>query len=153
METTNVVKVLKKTETHKKCPVCKEVKLFSHYHGDKLRRHGVYPRCKQCRTAKNKEKYWEDPKRSKNKNLLRRYGITLQQYEEMHSRQQGRCALCNRHETEVGKRRLAVDHCHRTNKIRALLCGECNMGLGKFHDSQETLKKAINYLKENLYES
>lgn len=51
--------------------------------------------------------------------------------------------------TEELKRRLFVDHCHKTNKIRGLLCINCNNGLGAFKDNVFSLNRAIQYLKEN----
>lgn len=57
-------------------------------------------------------------------------------------------AIKSRKEKEF-VRRLAVDHCHSTGKIRGLLCHNCNTGLGKLGDSIESLTKALNYLKES----
>ena len=61
--------------------------------------------------------------------------------------QDGCCKLCNKHQS-LFKRRLAVDHCHSTGRIRGLLCGNCNKGLGNFQDSKILLHKAIEYLKD-----
>lgn len=70
------------------------------------------------------------------------YGITLAQYNEMLIAQDGRCAICG-----AVTARLLVDHCHTTGKVRGLLCGPCNTGLGLFRDSVGALTKAVQYLK------
>lgn len=64
----------------------------------------------------------------------------------MYAKQGGRCAICENN-LEIDK--LNVDHCHTTNKIRGLLCDQCNYGLGNFKDNVSTLTKAIKYLNEN----
>ena len=83
-------------------------------------------------------------------NLRVNYGITLNQYEGLHSAQGGRCALCGS-ESSANKRHeaLCVDHCHDSGSIRGLLCKPCNTGLGCFRDSPELMTKAIQYLLNN----
>lgn len=84
--------------------------------------------------------------------LMRYYKLTFAQYEAMLEAQDGGCAICGGVDT-MG-RRMSVDHdrscCPGTtscgNCVRALLCGHCNHGLGKFQDSPEVLNKAIDYL-------
>ena len=98
-----------------------------------------------------REKSASDPDFEFGRSLKRYYGITKDQYFEMHERQNGVCVICDKPEVSVDKktqkiRRLAVDHCHTTGKIRGLLCGSCNKALGSFKDSIELLNKAINYL-------
>lgn len=62
--------------------------------------------------------------------LKRCYGVTVLWYEEMLAKQDGRCAICKKaHRTG---RRLAVDHCHKTGKVRWLLCVGCNAHVGRF---------------------
>lgn len=77
--------------------------------------------------------------------LRRSYGLTRVEYEQMLEQQDGKCAICGA-ECSTG-RRLAVDHDHITGQIRGLLCSNCNLGIGKFHDSVELLKEAIRYLE------
>ena len=72
--------------------------------------------------------------------LLRQYGLTIQQYNRIWWRQKGKCAVCGK------KKRLVVDHNHKTNKVRGLLCNKCNSGLGLFDDSTKKLSQAIKYL-------
>lgn len=72
-----------------------------------------------------------------------RFGITRDDWEKMYASQQGACAICKR----KGDRKLCVDHCHTTGKIRGLLCNACNSGIGFLRDSIPSLKAAIAYLK------
>lgn len=97
----------------------------------------------------------ENPMRFKHNMLKAKYGITIEQYQEMLNRQNGNCAICEQQETVIdgrsGKvRTLAVDHCHSTKKIRGLLCGSCNKAIGCLKDSLELLQKAYKYLEKNI---
>lgn len=76
----------------------------------------------------------------------RMYGIALDDYNRMFTEQGGLCAIC-RGECKTG-RRLAVDHCHTTGKVRGLLCGRCNQGIGAFLDKTALLDAAIKYLSK-----
>jgi hypothetical protein len=79
--------------------------------------------------------------------LKKKFGIDTRDYGLILKLQNGRCAICN--STEIGNKRtkhFAIDHCHKTNQIRGLLCSPCNKGLGMFQDSVENLKTAIDYL-------
>lgn len=101
----------------------------------------------------NKEKCFERAKkhlkgitadgvsRSREYTLRTRYGITQSQYNEIVEKQESKCAICSK------ERKLYVDHCHETNKIRGLLCHQCNTSLGLLQDNTEILQSAIDYLK------
>lgn len=83
--------------------------------------------------------------------LKKRFGISLEEYEQMLEQQNNVCAICKQPETSIDHRTkkvrsLAVDHCHTTNKIRGLLCTNCNTALGLFRDDLLILKQAIHYL-------
>lgn len=81
--------------------------------------------------------------------LMESYGLTVAQYRTMEAAQGGVCAICKKPEqyTRNGKpRRLTVDHCHATGKIRGLLCGGCNAALGMMKDNAENLKRGAEYL-------
>ena len=87
-----------------------------------------------------------------NRILKHEYGITLSEYEALFTKQNGVCAICQQPEKTLDKinnkpRRLAVDHCHTTDKIRGLLCFECNTGIGKFGDNPQLIERAANYVR------
>lgn len=81
----------------------------------------------------------------RNRDLKRKYGLTLEEYEARLAAQGGVCALCGG-PCSSGQQ-LAVDHCHTTNRVRGLLCGSCNLGLGKFRDAPVLLRLAADYLE------
>lgn len=94
---------------------------------------------------KNKDKF---KKKSRANDLKRKFGITLNEYNERLINQNHCCMICGRHRDKF-KKDFAVDHNHATGVIRGLLCGECNTGLGKFRDDVILLQKAINYLNNH----
>jgi hypothetical protein len=104
---------------------------------------GRYHRLKNLGLVRKKERPETAQARSRAFNLSRRYGVTLDEYNKLFSAQGGMCALCKRH---PGKRRLSVDHCHTSGKVRGLLCDACNRGLGLLQDSPALLCAAIQYL-------
>jgi hypothetical protein len=83
----------------------------------------------------------------KDRYLFHMYGITLTEYNNLYNEQNGCCKICNKHQMEF-KHNLSIDHCHKTNEIRGLLCVNCNHGLGKFQDNVTFLENAIKYLNK-----
>ena len=93
-----------------------------------------------------RNKYVTNNKLSVKKSSLKfNYGLTLEAYQELLERQNHCCAVCNKNVNELTKS-LCVDHCHSTNKIRGLLCRNCNSGIGLLGDTVDGLQKAIQYL-------
>lgn len=80
--------------------------------------------------------------------MRRKYGITIEQYNEMFAKQNGKCAndLCGKHQSEITKS-LVVDHCHVTNKVRGLLCAGCNLALGNTYESAARLEGLAKYIR------
>lgn len=76
--------------------------------------------------------------------LMHKYGLTVEQYEQMLIEQTHRCALCGE---ESNGRPWHVDHCHDTGKVRGVLCDRCNRGLGQFREDAALLRKAVAYLE------
>lgn len=87
-------------------------------------------------------------KRLKRINIAKKYGLTLEQYEELWNDQGGCCAICQRPAESQYFAVLAVDHNHTTGEVRGLLCTQCNTLLGMAGDSRHILKRAIRYLRE-----
>jgi hypothetical protein len=106
---------------------------------------------------KNKEKIKAIKKKEylKNKNryidrvLYRKYGISLEEYNTMLKIQNYRCFICNKHQDECSKN-LAVDHNHKTGKVRKLLCRECNSILGYSKEDINILENCIKYININI---
>jgi len=78
--------------------------------------------------------------------LMRKYGITEQEYLGMLERQGGVCAICKNGQSCGDRQNLYVDHCHQTNRVRGLLCMKCNTVLGMLGDDTSVLVKAVRYL-------
>lgn len=103
---------------------------------------------------KIRKEYWDRNKdKTKNKFLVSTYGISLENYTKLSDMQLGLCAICRKPEEGTIKgilKKLAVDHCHKTKKVRGLLCNNCNMALGLFKDDENLLLSAVLYLRKNL---
>lgn len=76
-----------------------------------------------------------------------RYGITTEQWERMHEEQNWCCAICLSHMNNCVEKELHVDHCHKTGKVRGLLCSTCNKMLGLAKEDFSILDRSIKYLK------
>lgn len=114
--------------------------------------------CTECvrEPANIRAKTWaqENPDKVRSSNL-KKYNITLEQYNEMLINQNNSCAICGSPDPGVGS--FAVDHDHSCcaerktscgKCIRGLLCSNCNNGLGRFKDNFEILLKAAKYLQK-----
>ena len=76
---------------------------------------------------------------------MKKYGITAEQFEALKVAQGGRCAVCQ----EIFPETPQVDHCHKSGKIRGLLCGPCNKALGLLRDDPLRTEAATAYLKKH----
>ena len=91
-------------------------------------------------------------KRKRDK-LLKRYGLTEREYDDLLLKQEGHCALCPATTYLLGQQsRLAVDHDHVTKKVRGILCHACNLMLGYARDVPEQLEKGASYLRSHKQE-
>ncbi|KKL81777.1 hypothetical protein LCGC14_1991340 [marine sediment metagenome] len=165
----------KRTSKTKTCIKCGETKPRSQFNKCKARPDGLGYWCRPCASAYSKRWYKSEDRRAQNaayreahpeqiketmrkhaakaiaadplwyrrKNLQRLYGITLEDYERMLKEQGGGCAICG-----VAPKKLshAVDHNHKTGKVRGILCHMCNRGLAFFRDKPERLTEAAAYL-------
>ena len=78
--------------------------------------------------------------------IKHKYGITSAQYAAMVARQGGHCASCG---GDPDSRGLAIDHDHKTGKVRELLCHPCNHGIGQFRDDPERMRLAAAYIERH----
>src|ERR1700730_4434188 len=117
------------------CPKCKEtLPIENFYFYAKLSRYDSW--CRMCINENSrvysKTHYTID--RGRAASYKRRYGITFEQYEDMFAEQGGVCAACGKPEKKFSNKskqitRLHVDHCHKTGRVRGLLCNDCNTAL------------------------
>lgn len=117
--------------------------------------------CKECSKEIKRKRHAESQKAWRSKDParhikiklafdLKKYGITSEEYSLMLERQSGVCAICftipsggrNKH------RPLSVDHCHKTGRVRGLLCHACNSSIGLLKENIDTLKSAVKYLEK-----
>ena len=109
--------------------------------------------CKSCHKEtvrsyqdKNKEKVLSN---GRIYNIKKRYGITQSDYDKMFVEQNGKCAICGSSEIKrTNSKHFCIDHCNTTNKVRGLLCRDCNFAIGLFKDNIKTLENAIQYLSK-----
>ncbi len=134
------------------CTKCGIEKPLSEFAKDNRRKSG---RGAQCYTCVNKDallRYHNQPKdkeskRQKKNRIKSKYGLTIEQHEQMYLDQNGCCAICGK---AMAYSEVQTDHNHLTDKIRGLLCFDCNIGIGhlKCDDGPEILIKAISYLEK-----
>ncbi len=100
----------------------------------------------QLRAVRNwKKNNPEKVRLTKRKNMLKKYGLTIELYDQMLAQQNHSCNICLKHESEF-KTRLSVDHCHKTGRVRGLLCNVCNTMLGQWKDDKEKFERAAAHL-------
>lgn len=99
------------------------------------------------RRAKQRKERELDPDKFRREDLMKNYGLSLEDYEQMRIRQAGKCKICGLHESNLDAR-LHVDHDHVKKHVRGLLCRTCNFMIGLAKDDVENLSRAILYLQE-----
>lgn len=146
------------------CPKCKKELSFDNYNFDKNGK--INTVCKCCKNEnykrwyqKNKQKvkarkakYHEKTKEYRRWYTIKlRYGITKEEYETIFKNQGYKCCICKN--TKSGHKNtdeMVVDHCHKTQKVRGLLCNRCNTFLGNVNEDVNILQEAIKYLKRHI---
>jgi hypothetical protein len=129
----------------KTCSKCKQSKSIDRFHENKRYKDSHYCWCRECCRAYGVKWDRQHPNSRKNSSLKIDFGITLNDYQSMFNRQNGQCAICGKYQSEL-KKALHVDHDHKTDKIRGLLCYNCNRGIGHLQDNITILNNAISYL-------
>jgi hypothetical protein len=119
-----------------------------------LYKNPAYRAATLTRVAQWDTKHPQRTNERKIKHNLGKFGLTPLQYEQMLQRQNGMCAICQTPPAGQGhgsQSSLHIDHDHKTNRNRALLCGNCNRGLGMFQDNPNLLLLAAEYLKKHTH--
>ena len=80
----------------------------------------------------------------------RTFGITAAEYDRMLAEQHGGCAICGSSVADATGRKLAVDHCHDSGRVRGLLCYSCNLAIAKLKDDPDLAERAAQYLRAGL---
>ena len=117
----------------KTCAMCQVIKPLTEFFSYEAGNH--HSCCKDCSKSKSHQYH-------KNTYRFAKYGIDKEQYDIMILDQNDKCGICKK---ELHNE-IHIDHDHATGKVRGILCGKCNKGLGQFDDNVEFLRNAINYL-------
>ena len=104
--------------------------------------------CKVCNISKRRysKKPIDGVSRSSTLERAKKYGVTPGEFQNMLASQDSKCIICGKE--HLSPHSLCLDHNHKTNTIRGLLCHRCNLGIGHFFDSPATLRKAAEYLEQ-----
>ncbi|MFE3165226.1 endonuclease VII domain-containing protein [Streptomyces sp. NPDC059224] len=119
---------------HKRCPQCEEVKPHSEWERNKSSSDGWSSYCRECRAERNRVSCFQ-----------RKYGLSPADLEALIAQQRGICCICLAAPAEH------VDHCHKTGRVRGVLCFSCNAALGQFKDQPEAIRRAAAYVEGNAW--
>jgi len=133
----------------KQCIKCAIIKPIDSFYKKSGKPHLTTPSCKECFKKDSKERRIKNPDIKRKSHMKNMYGMSLEQYNELKEAQNNCCAICDKPASAVHYKRLYIDHCHITGKIRELLCSHCNLALGQAEDNIPRLKKMIEYLEKH----
>lgn len=97
-----------------------------------------YRRKNKKKIAKYKQEHEQE---IRNKEMQYRYGITFTEYSKMLKNQGNVCKICGG--INPGGNRLAIDHDHKTGKIRGLLCIKCNIKIGWYEVLKDNIARYL----------
>ncbi|MHC5905937.1 endonuclease VII domain-containing protein [Streptomyces sp. S6] len=121
-------------EGHKLCRTCGEIKPHSEWTRNRTASDGLATLCKTCKAAQGRRDH-----------LKRQYGITEAQRDQMIAEQKWLCVIC------LKAPPVHVDHCHKTGRVRGVLCFNCNSAIGKLGDDPDAVRRAASYLEGNSW--
>lgn len=143
----------------RQCLTCKEAKPLEDFVRNKKGKGGRKNYCRVCHNEAQRahvfKRKTEDPEQWRlfrwEKHIKSAYGLTPEDYWSMAEGQNHKCAICGTNDNFAAKvpTRLYVDHCHKTGKVRSLLCYHCNSLLGLCKEDKKILEKAIDYLNQH----
>lgn len=145
----------------KRCSGCKEAKKYKDFSRNTKMQDGFNTRCKKCENSRKKSRYKElsdireeHPSYVRGPSLVKYWpGSTKEEawekYEILLKEQNYTCVVCLKTEKDKGNKALCVDHCHKTGKVRALLCNTCNSSIGLLKEDVKIIENALNYIKKH----
>jgi hypothetical protein len=141
------------------CTLCEKELPISNFSLKKNSKTILASRCDKCRNSpmvlwdslhpesvKKRGKKYIESGNARLGRLKKKYNLSKEEYEKLLLAQNNKCAICNSDTPKGRYSSFNVDHDHKTNKVRGLLCTNCNRGLGFFKDDIELLKKALYYI-------
>lgn len=140
---------------YKYCPNCKEDKSLDEFGPNRSQRDGLQTWCRNCHSSVKKANY--DPQKNREYKIKHRYNLEWDTYLDMLADQHGKCPICMEDlnmDPECPRSGLApvVDHDHDTGRVRAILCADCNRGIGMFKENPDALWAAARYVIEQKAE-
>jgi hypothetical protein len=107
---------------------------------------GGIPLCLMCKRENGMKWRVANRDQIRQRSRIGRYGMSQDEFEMMWMKHIGACAICG---ASFGNQPYRIDHCHKTGRVRGLLCVSCNTGIGLFKDNPGLLLNAMRYLSEN----
>ena len=129
------------------CQRCNELKPVSSFYKDHTKRLGHDTTCSDCVKEARKIRYETDSdyresqKRQSKKRNCRKYGLTVEEYDSYFVN--ASCGICESTDD------LVLDHCHKSGRIRGVLCRLCNSGIGKLRDDAALVRNALMWLTDD----
>ena len=140
----------KRGKPNSRCRKCIGAYMQRHYLENRNReiqkRREWYAKNRKQSIACVKQNYANKKEQIKFQRIFKKYKLTKEAYLQMKEDQNGRCAACK---LENSSKDLAVDHCHKTGKVRGLLCDQCNTSLGLLKDSPLRIKALLDFVEKH----
>ena len=127
---------------NKHCIRCKEPKDGSEFDTDCTSRDGLRSKCKSCCVSDKEDLSFYQ--------IKKKYDLSKDEYKAILADQKGVCAVCGGGPNGRGSK-LYVDHCHKTNKVRGLLCRKCNLAIGYVDDDYIRAAELSSYLHQHTF--
>ena len=125
------------------CPTCDKDKPEEDFYPSVRNRQVAC--CKKCRSLQSSQN--RNPMGERKRRLKNTYNITEEELLQLAEKQEYKCAICKKKISIISSSKgLVIDHCHKTGKVRGLLCYSCNTLIGLAKENPEILKSAINYV-------
>lgn len=136
----------------KLCPECGSEKPIDDFGLDRYKPDGRRGYCKPCEVVRGRAYAVRNPERvrrnARASRLRTKYGLTPEDFDALLAAQGHRCAICSADEAAVSGR-WVVDHCHKTGRVRGILCNRCNRGIGRLGDDPFRIRVAAAYLAQH----